>query len=58
MKATDDFGVDTTSKEAYLTVVELFKKYKLVVHDIGAMTFWVNVQVTNYVNRNKKQKQT
>ena len=45
MKATDDFGVGTTKKQAYDFLVSLFRKWKFVVHDIGSMTFYFGTRV-------------
>ena len=45
IKATDDFGVGTKRKAAYLFLVELFRKWKFVVHDIGEMSFYFGARI-------------
>ena len=44
-KATDDFGVGTQNKEAYNFVVKTFRDHKLVVHDIGEMSFYFGTRI-------------
>ena len=45
MKATDDFGIGTRKKASYLFLVELFRKWKFVVHDIGEMSFYFGARI-------------
>ena len=45
MKATDDFGVGTSSPETYQTIVTTFKNFNLIVHDIGEMSFYFGTRV-------------